>query len=62
MQASQTLKYPVVKFLCHAMSFLSFLALIVLVTVESSASASATNTLNKSYHEAFLSYETLYNK
>ncbi|XP_076449136.1 short transient receptor potential channel 7-like [Babylonia areolata] len=59
-KASQTLKYPVVKFLCHATSFMSFLLLIVLVTVESSASVSNEKTLESLHPDVHRKYIALY--
>ena len=54
------LKYPVVKFLCHVTSFLIFLTLIVLLTVESSTSVSNSKTLKNLHPEVFGTYTELY--
>ncbi|KAK7505655.1 hypothetical protein BaRGS_00002926 [Batillaria attramentaria] len=59
---SKTLQLPVIKFLCHATSFLAFLVLIVLVTVESSAGVSKDKTLANNYGDAFKNYQILYNR
>ena len=61
LQASIMLKYPVVKFLCHVSSFLIFLTLIVLVTVETSTSVSSNKTLRSEHPDVFYNkYKVLY--
>ncbi|XP_035825162.1 short transient receptor potential channel 3-like [Aplysia californica] len=50
-KGAKVLQFPVVKFLCHAMSFMSFLILIVVSTVESSRSVSKYRTLRTEYPE-----------
>ncbi|KAL8589975.1 hypothetical protein ACOMHN_007001 [Nucella lapillus] len=60
-KGTRILKYPVVKFLCHAVSFLAFLLLIVLVTVESSVSVSSVMTLASNHPDLYPRYRHLYN-
>lgn len=61
-QFSHTLQLPVIKFICHAMSFLTFLVLIVLVTVESSVSVTKELTLKKQYPSEYANYKKMYTK
>lgn len=58
---SKTLQLPVIKFVSHAMSFTIFLVLIVLVTVESSASVSSERNMSSQYRDAYKKYQVLYN-
>ncbi|CAG5135895.1 unnamed protein product, partial [Candidula unifasciata] len=48
-KGAKVLQFPVVKFLCHAMSFLAFLLLIVVSTIEASQSVSKYRTLRTEY-------------
>ncbi|XP_076470184.1 short transient receptor potential channel 7-like [Babylonia areolata] len=59
---TNTLKFPVVKFLCHTVSFMAFLMLIVLLTVESSASVSSDKTLANTHRDLFAKYQVLYER
>ncbi|RUS88277.1 hypothetical protein EGW08_003979 [Elysia chlorotica] len=56
-KGAKVLQFPVVKFLCHAMSFLAFLLLIVVSTIESTKSVSATRTMESHY----LAYRRIHN-
>ncbi|GFN92280.1 short transient receptor potential channel 6 [Plakobranchus ocellatus] len=63
-KGAKVLQFPVVKFLCHAMSFLAFLLLIVVSTIESTKSVSASRTLESEYpteHMNYKLYRNVYN-
>ncbi|KAK3787112.1 hypothetical protein RRG08_030275 [Elysia crispata] len=63
-KGAKVLQFPVVKFLCHAMSFLAFLLLIVVSTIESTKSVSAERTLRSQHpdeHVNYLSYRRIHN-
>ncbi|XP_059176499.1 short transient receptor potential channel 7-like, partial [Physella acuta] len=61
---AKVLQFPVVKFLCNAMSFMAFLLLIVVSTIESSQSVSKYRTLRSEYKdhwEVYRQYQEEYN-
>ncbi|KAH9502966.1 Short transient receptor putative channel 6 [Bulinus truncatus] len=61
-KGAKILQYPVVKFLCNAMSFFTFLLLIVVSTIESSQSVSKYRTLERYYPEQHKVYSLFCNK
>ncbi|BFZ13049.1 hypothetical protein BsWGS_16088 [Bradybaena similaris] len=64
-KGAKVLQFPVVKFLCHAMSFLAFLLLIVVSTIEASQSVSKYRTLKTEYpdhHEVYLQFRDIINQ
>ncbi|CAL1532323.1 unnamed protein product [Lymnaea stagnalis] len=63
-KGAKVLQFPVVKFLCNAMSFLGFLLLIVVSTIESSQSVSKYRTLGTEYprhHEVYGNFCEIFN-
>ncbi|XP_063439378.1 short transient receptor potential channel 7-like [Mytilus trossulus] len=54
------LRYPCVKFICHMMSFLSFLVLIIVSTAETSKTVSKHTTLNSKYPDIYAKYVQIF--
>lgn len=54
------LKYPCIKFICHMMSFLAFLVLIIVSTAETSQTVSRDTTLKTKYPDIYAKYQQLF--
>ncbi|XP_048773231.1 short transient receptor potential channel 7-like isoform X2 [Ostrea edulis] len=55
----QILKYPCIKFVCHMLSFISFLVLIIISTAESTNTTSSANSLKNQHERLHLIYDSL---